>query len=68
MARKYDKFGGIDLDLIELTLKNKEEEYNSARTKFESGEISEREFNRIAERYQRTLNNLNGNYKSLYEV
>lgn len=68
MARKYDKFGGIDLDLIELTLKNKEEEYNSARTKFESGEISEREFNRIAERYQRTLNNLNGNYKSLHEV
>jgi hypothetical protein len=68
MARKYDKFGGIDLDLIELSIKNSEKEYNSAKTKFESGEISEKEFNKITERYQRTLNNLNENYKSLYEV
>lgn len=68
MARKYDKFGGIDLDLIDLSRENVEEEYNSAKTKFESGEISEREFNKITERYQRTLNNLNENYESLYEV
>lgn len=68
MARKYDKFGGIDLDLIDLSIKNAEKEYNSAKTKFESGEISEKEFNKITEKYQRTLNNLNENYKSLYEV
>lgn len=68
MARKYDKFGGIDLDLIELSIKNSEKEYNSAKTKFESGEISEKEFNKITEKYQKTLNNLNENYKSLYEV
>jgi hypothetical protein len=49
-------------------MKNKEAEYNSAKRKFESGEISGREFNRITKKYQRTLNNLNENYKSLYEV
>lgn len=68
MARKYDKFGGIDLDLIISAIQNAEEGYNSVKTKFESGEISEREFNRITRKYQRTLNNLNENYKSLYEV
>lgn len=68
MARKYDKFGGIDLDLIDLSRENVEKEYNSAKTKFESGEISGKEFNKISEKYQKTLNNLNENYKSLYEV
>lgn len=68
MARKYDKFGGIDLELIDLSRKKAEEEYNSARMKFESGEISEREWKRISQKTERTLNNLNENYKSLYEV
>lgn len=68
MARKYDKFGGIDLDLIDLSRENAEKEYNSTKTKFESGKLSEKEFNKITGKYQRTLNNLNENYKSLYEV
>lgn len=68
MSRKYDKFNGIDFEVIDLARREADEKYNYAKTQYENGEINDRQFAKIEQNYEKTLRNLEENYKSLYEV
>lgn len=68
MSRKYDKFNGIDLEVIDLARREADEKYNLAKTQYENGEINDRQFEKFEKNYEKTLRNLEANYQSLYEV
>lgn len=68
MSEKYDNFNGIDLSLLDKALENESKQLDAYQQQFNTGQLSERKFNRLQRKHGRRINNLNENYQTLSEV
>lgn len=68
MSKKYDNFNGIDSSLLDRALENENKQLDTYQQQFNTGQLSERKFNRLQQKHGRRINNLNENYQTLSEV
>ncbi|MEE0966193.1 MAG: hypothetical protein U0L85_03980 [Bacilli bacterium] len=68
MSEKYDNFNGIDFSILDKALENEHTQLDTHQQQFNTGQLSERKFNRLQRKHRRRINNLNENYQILSEV
>lgn len=68
MSKKYDNFNGIDSSILDKALENEHTQLDTHQQQFNTGQLSERKFNRLQRKHGRRIDNLNENYQTLSEV
>lgn len=68
MSKKYDNFNGIDSSVLDRALENETKQLDTYQQQFNTGQLNERKFNRLQQKHERRINNLNENYQTLSEV
>lgn len=68
MSEKWDNFNGIDSSILDKALKNEHTQLDTHQQQFNEGQLNERKFNRLQQKHERRINNLNENYQTLSEV